>query len=287
MLFEISDKIQLSKLLAVAPDEIDHVLRRVNQYYRPANVPKRDGSRRMLLVPHGELKALQKKIKTHILDKFPFLECVHGGIRHRSIVSNATPHIGKAVVFSVDLKDFFPHITPARVSQIFRGLGFGEECVGILAKATTWKYQLPQGAPTSTGLANLSVVRADWRLQRLAELQCFSYTRYIDDLTLSGGWRLLKFRGLIPRIVESEGFIVKPEKTVTMPMGRRQSVTRLVVNTKLNMPREWRQDVRREVIRQARGESSLSSVSILGRVNWFYYLNSESAGKLLDQVRSE
>jgi retron-type reverse transcriptase len=287
MLFEVANKTQLAKLLAVAPQEIDFVLRRLDCYYKPANVPKRDGSPRMLLVPRGKLKLLQRKIKLHILDKFPFLDCVHGGVKGRSVVSNALPHVQKPVVFSVDLKDFFPHVTPERVLRIFRGLGFGEECATILVKATTWKHQLPQGAPTSTELANLSLVRADWRLRRLAQIQRFSYTRYVDDLTLSGESRLLNFRKLIPRIIESEGFCVKPQKTVTMLMGERQVVTQLVVNTKVNMPREWRKDVRAQVFGQMRGEGNdVSEDSVRGRVNWFCYLNRDVGRKLLERLQT-
>jgi len=287
MLFDVVDKTKLSKLLAVAPREIDHVLRNLDRYYRPANVPKRDGSRRMLLVPHGKLKLLQQKIKWHILDKVPFLDCVHGGVKGRSVISNALPHVQKSVVFSVDLKDFFPHVTPDRVCQIFRALGFGEECAKALAKATTWKHQLPQGASTSTCLANLSLLRVDWRLRRLAQIQHFSYTRYVDDLTLSGEWRLLKFRRLIPRIIESEGFCVKPQKTVTMREGERQVVTQLVVNTKVNMTREWRKRLRSQVFGRLRGEyCDISANSIRGSMNWFFYLNREVGGKLLERAQT-
>src|ERR1700686_4419537 len=190
MLFEIADKAQLARLLAVASQEIDYVLRNPRHYYRPAKTMKRDGSIRALLVPRGKLRLLQDKIKRHILDRFPNFECVHGGVKRRSVVSNALPHISKPVVFSVDLKDFFPHVTPTRVLRIFLGLGFSEECAKLLMKATTWEHQLPQGAPTSTALANLSLIRADCRLERLARKYNFSYTRYVDDLTVSGESRL-------------------------------------------------------------------------------------------------
>ncbi len=203
----------------------------------------------------------------------------------RSVISNASPHIGKPVVFSVDIKDFFPHVTPQRVFQIFGGLGFGEECAGILMKSTTWGHQLPQGAPTSTALANLSLVSADWRLRRLAQIQSFSYTRYVDDLTLSGGWRLLKFRKLVQRIVESEGFGVKPQKTITMRMGERQLVTRLIVNKKMNMPREWRIGVRRQVLGYSPDQNvGASLASIRGRANWLRYVNPAVGDRLLVRV---
>jgi retron-type reverse transcriptase len=286
VLFDINTKAQLAKLLAVAPGEIDHVLRKLDRYYRPQTMNKRDGSVRRLLVPQGKLKLLQKKIKIHILDKFPFLECVHGGVRGRSVLSNAFPHVLKPIVFSVDLKDFFPHVTPERVCQIFRGLGFGEECARILMKATTWNHQLPQGAPTSTALANLSLVKVDWRLRRLAQIQHFSYTRYVDDLTISGEWRLVKFRRLVQRIVESEGFHVKPQKTVTMHLGVRQVVTQLVVNTKVNMPREWRSEVRQQVFGPSLVKDTDSSMaSLVGRVNWLRYVNPAIGTRLLERVQ--
>jgi RNA-directed DNA polymerase len=287
-MFVIGDKTQLAKLLAVAPQEIDYVLRNLQRYYRPSKIRKRDGSFRKLLAPQGKLKVLQSKIKSHILDQVPLFECVHGGVRRRSIVSNALPHIHKQVVFSVDLKDFFPHVTPDRVYRIFRALGFGEDCALLLQKATTWQHQLPQGAPTSTGLANLSLVRADFRLLRLAEKYQFCYTRYVDDLTFSGGSRLLNFRKLVPRIIESEGFSVKPEKIVTMHMGQRQVVTRLVVNDKLNMPREWRKDVRTQVFGQMAGRSDGVSIeSVRGQANWLRYLNPQLGEKLLGRMRDQ
>jgi RNA-directed DNA polymerase len=286
MLFEIADKAALARMLAVAPQEIDHVLRGIDRYYRPANVPKRDGTPRRLLVPQGELKVLQSKIKRHIVDKFPLFDCVHGGVRGRSVLSNALPHVQKQVVFSVDLRDFFPHVTPDRVLRIFRGLGFGEECANILMKATTWKYQLPQGAPTSTGLANLSLVKADWRLLQLAQDRQFSYTRYVDDLTLSGGWRLLDFRKLILRIIESEGFAVKIEKTGPKHIGQRQVVTHLVVNSKVNMPLEWRKNVRAQVLGRIRGDVTNSSVeSLRGKINWLCYLNRDVSERMLERAQ--
>lgn len=281
MIFEIPDKKELGKLLKVAPQEIDYVLWDIDRYYRPAKIPKRDGSKRGLLVPYGKLKLLQEKVKEHILDKIPLLDCVHGGVKRRSAISNARCHVGQRVVFSLDLKDFFPSVNPERVRKIFIFFGFGEECANLLTKVTTWRYQLPQGAPTSTALANLAVVSLDLRLLHLASLHGFAYTRYIDDLTLSGGERLLDFRNLVRRIVESEGFATKPEKTLTMIEGQRQIVTRLVVNSKINMSREWRKELRERVLEHVAGEPMVvSEASLLGSLNWLAYLN-PGAGETL------
>jgi len=50
---------------------------------------------------------------------------------------------------------------------------------------------LPQGAPTSPALANLAAFTLDRRLTGLAGALDATYTRYADDLTLSGSSRLL------------------------------------------------------------------------------------------------
>lgn len=272
-------------MLAVGTHEIDYVLSRLNRYYRPREFPKSAGGFRTLLVPQGELKIFQQKIKKHILDKVPFLPCVHGGIRRKSIITNAEPHVSQAVVFSLDVANFFPHVDPERVFRIFRGLGFGEEAAGILVKATTWKYQLPQGASTSTSLANLSLVRADSRILRLTEDHGFNYTRFVDDLTVSGEWRLLKFRRTFPRILESEGFQIKPEKTVTMDRGTRQVVTKLVVNGKINVSRERRSSIRRDVLDFVHGFGDpSSSASVKGRVHWMHHVNPQIGANLLSRL---
>jgi RNA-directed DNA polymerase len=285
MIFDVRDKIELAKLLVVEPREMDYVLSRLARYYRPREFPKSSGGIRTLLVPHGELKDLQLKIKQNILDDVPFLPCVHGGVKRKSIMSNAQPHVSQAVVFSLDIENFFPHVDPERVYRIFRDLGFGEEAARILVKATTWKYQLPQGTSTSTGLANLSLARADARISQLAREHGFAYTRFVDDLTLSGGWRLLKFRRLIPRIIESEGFRIKPEKTMTMDRGTRQVVTKLVVNGKINVSRDRRRAIRKEVLNLIQGSADIcSTASVKGRVHWMHHINPDIGAGLVSRL---
>ena len=59
-------------------------------------------------------------------------------------------------------------------------------------------------------------MRIDRRILRLEEIHGFNYTRWVDDLTFSGGIETFELRNLLRRIVEDEGFKVKPEKILTM-----------------------------------------------------------------------
>ena len=99
---------------------------------------------------------------------------------------------------------------------------------------------LPQGAPTSPALSNLLSKRLDRRFEGLARKFEATYSRYADDITLSGGAALRRgLRRLVPRlksIVHNERFDLAPGKFRVSRKSGRQAVTGLVVNRTLNVP---------------------------------------------------
>jgi retron-type reverse transcriptase len=100
---------------------------------------------------------------------------------------------------------------------------------------------LPQGSPTSPALANLAAFGVDRRLAGLAARFGATYTRYADDLTLSGDRTLIRKAGGIVAVVEAiaadEGFRVNDAKTRVRSRAQRQLVTGLVVNERPNVKR--------------------------------------------------
>jgi hypothetical protein len=285
-LFNINTKEELARLLAVGPFEIDQVLANRRMYYRSFKRLKSDGTFRVLYNPQGPLKLLQQKVKRHIVDFAPVLGCVHGGVRGRSVITNARPHIKKDIVFCLDIKDFYPSVKPHVVCAIFERLGFSSEVARLLTDITTWDNQLPQGVATSTGLANLSMTRVDLRLQTLANRQGFAYSRWVDDLTISGSQRLLNFRRLIQRIVAEEGFVIKPEKMHLMHSGMRQVVAGVVVNRKPNVPKKERRLIRLAVFqfRAARRPDRISLDQIRGKISWLSQVNPTLGGRLAKRL---
>jgi hypothetical protein len=179
------------------------------------------------------------------------------------------PHVAQPFVLTLDLAEFFPSITAARVGALFRTAGYPESVARLLAGLCTnrvpayvwsdrgsplegqelWRMRrlygqphLPQGAPSSPALANLAAYRLDARLARLATALGAGYTRYADDLTFSGGNDLARAaRRVIIRvaaIAQEEGFAVQPRKTRVMRPGVRQRVTGIVINAHPNVARE-------------------------------------------------
>lgn len=266
-------------------------------HYVQFNVPKRSGGMRTLSAPHRSLALAQRWVLREIVDKIPVEEPAHGFRSGRSIVSNATPHSGRALVVNLDLRDFFPSIGLPRVRSIFQRLGYSPAVATILALLCTEsprrtviydgvKYfvatgprGLPQGACTSPGLSNLAARRFDKRLSGLAVKLALNYTRYADDLTFSGdaafegkvGYLLARVR----HIAQDERFIVNEPKTRVLRQHTAQLVTGLVVN---NRPGVRRSEVRhlRAILHRARVEG-LEKQNRDGRPDFLAWLRGKIA----------
>lgn len=172
-------------------------------HYHFWRVPKRTGGERLISAPKPTLKKVQRWIARELSEKLPTHGAAHGFIPGRSTLSNARPHVGAAVLVKLDLKDFYPTITLARVKGLFRKAGYGEQVATLLALLCTEAPRqlqvvrgkphyvaegpraLPQGAPTSPSITNALCLRLDARLAGLARKLGFRYTRYADDLTFS------------------------------------------------------------------------------------------------------
>jgi hypothetical protein len=233
-------------------------------HYVRYTIPKRSGGRRVILAPKRDLKRLQRKVLRDLLSRIPNCDCCHGFAQQRSIATNAAPHVGKQVVLNLDLKDFFPTVTYARVRGMYMALGYPFAVASTLALLCTECEREPfdkrqervyvsvgprcliQGAPTSPALANMVAFRLDRRLQGLAASHGFAYTRYADDLTFSGddpetALRIMTAAGYI---ITDEGFTVNRDKTHLYGRSTAQRVTGLVVNDQVSTPRELRRRLR-------------------------------------------
>jgi RNA-directed DNA polymerase len=230
-------------------------------HYHYRWLSKRSGGRRLIESPKRTLKQAQRRILREILEKVPPHDAAHGFSVGRSILTNARPHVKQAVVVKFDLANFYPSVTFARVTAIFRSLGYSREAAIWLARLTTsalpsnmpfvkeepsavlpyLKRHLPQGAPTSPALANLSAYSLDVRLAGLARSFGANYTRYADDLTFSGpsrfGTSLRDFIPLVGQIVRQERFRLNAAKRKILRSSGKLVVTGVVVNEKINVSR--------------------------------------------------
>lgn len=220
------------------------------------------GPDRLIEMPKGQLRQVQRRLHRELLSHVPVHPAAHGFVRARSPLTHARIHAGRAAVLRVDLEQFFTGIDDARVRGLFTRLGYAPAVAQLLAGLCTnaapmdvlgaaphgalpWEHRmrlhrahLPQGAPTSPALANILAWRLDLRLAAWAAARGLAYSRYADDLTFSGDDPALRRRAVaIAAIVDDCGFRVNPRKTCCFAAHRAQRVTGLVVNRHPNIAR--------------------------------------------------
>jgi RNA-directed DNA polymerase len=314
---------QLAAWLGMPLGRLAWLVHRFSDNSRPATeaeahyhfrwLPKRRGGHRLIESPKRTLKEVQHKILAEILDRVPPHAAAHGFAPGRSIVTNATPHVNQALLLKFDLADFYATVTFARVTAIFRGLGYSREAAIWLARLTTsalpanipfltkepsavlpyLRRHLPQGAPTSPALANLSAYSLDVRLSGLARAFGATYTRYADDLTFSGpaefGRSLRDFIPLVTQIIRKERFRVNAKKRKVIRAGRALVVTGVVVNEKVNVRRRQFDRLKAVLVNCVRqGPSTQNRAGhprfadhLRGRVAHVSQLNADRGAKLL------
>ncbi|TWT49794.1 Reverse transcriptase (RNA-dependent DNA polymerase) [Thalassoglobus neptunius] len=211
-------------------------------------IPKRSGGTRILRIPDATTADIQKRILQRLLPLLTSHRCATGFEAGLSIVDNALPHVGQAVVIKLDLVDFFPNTHRDRLELYFRRIGWGKEAASILVRLTCDEEGLPQGACTSPRLSNLVNFLMDEQLDRLAKSRKGVYTRYADDITFSFPKDYpQRVRGIILKtrwIVRRFGYQLNSKKQLILRQHQRQSVTGLNVNTKACLPRELRRRLR-------------------------------------------
>lgn len=223
--------------------------------YRVFSIPKKRGGERLIESPSRDLKYLQRLLNEHLQRIYNRARPanVHGFLSNfnktaitRSIVTNASEHVGAEQLLNLDLNNFFHSVGVMRVKEIFMAYPFyfGNDLASYLAILTTYKERLPMGAPTSPVLSNFACFMLDRKLARLAESYQLRYTRYADDLTFSG--EAIKAQHLleIREIIQSEDFIVNDAKTRVQGNKGSQMVTGLKVNEQVNVDRKFVRSIR-------------------------------------------
>jgi len=238
--------------------------------YRRFQVPKRAGGRRTIYEPGEELKRVQRLLLRKLFRRLSAHACAHGFERGKSTVTGALPHARKRVVLRMDLRDFFASTKAARVRDYFARAGWDADAAQLLTRLCTHEGALPQGAPTSPRLSNLVNFKLDARLDALARKCGADYTRYADDMTFSfADGRHEQLAPLIraaKKILREEGYELNARKKLRIRRRhQRQTVTGLVVNDGVALPRATRRWLRAVEHRASQGrETTLTPAQLEG-----------------------
>lgn len=216
-------------------------------FYRSFEIAKKNGGVRRIDEPLPDLKKVQKWILNEILYKIPVSKFSKAYIPKCSIKDNARFHKGQKVLLQIDLKDYFKSIKIGMVTRFYKSIGYNKAVAVMLAKLSCYRGALPQGAPTSPYLSNLITVELDDRLARYALAKHIRYTRYADDLSFSGDFNVEEVIRKVINCTAVLGLSVNTKKTKVSRMHKKQQVTGIVVNEKIQVCRTYREKIRQEV----------------------------------------
>lgn len=260
---EIIEVFSGQKLMVCTPEALGFLLSNKDDLYREFSIRKRSGGKRIIHAPNKQLAFVQRRLKTILtlffnspynwfegkdwepifVDLFQPSDNTHGFIHDRSIATNASMHVGKDYVLNLDLKDFFPSVGIGKIIQALQNepFNFNYFSAQVIANLCTLKNILPQGSPASPILSNIVSRSLDYKINLICkDLKSATYTRYVDDITISCDYNLFDngFLTNLEQLIKNEGFQINVKKTRLQTHTQRQEVTGLIVNEKLNIPRK-------------------------------------------------
>lgn len=194
--------------------------------------------------PRDPILEIQKRIYQSLLRNIEMPSYLCGGVRGRSVLDSVAHHQGASLIVAVDIKSWFPSITEHQVYFVWRTvLKCSDEVAKLLTTLTTFNGYLPQGAPTSTALANMVLYSIDAVIRRSAAALGVNYSSWVDDLVFSGSHA----RQLIPIVIATlrrAGFKISRSKLIVMGPGKQRVVNGVIAGENPTISKQNRDRIR-------------------------------------------
>ena len=168
---------------------------------------------------------VQQRIRSELLLTVPLSPIVHGCVKGRSNLANASGLVKSSSLASSDVKNFFPSVTNKMVYRAYVELvGVGPDLARILTRLTTRSGHLPQGSPTSDALGNIVLTPVDREVEKIAEPRVIYVSKALRKLleAQQAEHEKLKKAGHITPLVfwrmvaESRGGEKKPQPIISL-----------------------------------------------------------------------
>jgi RNA-directed DNA polymerase len=219
-------------------------------HYDEFSIPKKRGGVRKIAAPEPLLSAIQARFNFYLQNYYHLVrpQGIYGFVINPNkkepfcnIVENAKLHVNKKYVLNLDLQDFFSSIKAYRVKALFQSdyFRYNEQVATAFALLVTYEGTLPTGAPTSPVISNFICLQLDEMIEAYCGDKNIQYSRYADDLTFSSNHEITKSHLQdLTGIINANEFEINKKKTRLKTKGRKQTVTGLVVNEKVNVDRK-------------------------------------------------
>lgn len=138
--------------------------------------------------------------------------------------------------------------------MLFKETGYNNSICNLLTKLVilndnTKKNNIgiAQGAITSPSISNLILKDFDNKTAEYCQQRKIRFTRYADDLTFSGDFTPNNIINFVEKNLKKQGFVLNKNKIRKIYKNESQIVTGIVVNEKLQVPRQYRKNIRLEI----------------------------------------
>jgi hypothetical protein len=290
-------KRRLESLLGKSRHELERLAATVGQMYEPFDRRKVSSDKwRHIDNPNQTLKDVQAAFHRAVIPLYEFPKQVLGGIKGMSVLDNLECHVRPEVLVTLDLKRCFPSISHRDVYDALRHtLHFSGEVAALVTQLTTFQGRLPQGAPSSSLLANLVLIPMHSEIAQIAKFYGLSWSIWVDDIALSGR-RAEDAMDLVIAAIHRHRHTVSREKIRVAPGCAAQHVTGGFLNRKISAGRQRISRIREEILDLADQPQIYSDQlrSVWGKVNHVKFLNAaqravlaQFAKKRLPQVGDE
>lgn len=225
------------------------LLRWGNLYYTEYTIIQQNGKRRTISTPSPDLKSLQKQVKDILSPLAKSYLHPHATWFRPwySTKHNATIHKYNHSLITIDLEDFFPHITHLQVfTSLIDDLDISSADALAICSIAMFHDSLPQWSPLSPLLSNIVATKLDNTITKELMLidKNITYSRYADDITIWLPNHAIPTKiicSLVENLAKEQWFFINHKKTKILHKYNRQEITWLVVNSwEITLPRKKR-----------------------------------------------
>lgn len=233
----------VANLFGVPPEEVANVLALSHdERYRIWMQPKKGGGSRPIHCPVPILLKIQKMALENCPGLARSSSIAHGGVRRRSIVTNALPHRLSRSMVHFDLADAYGQVSSFPYSwedlRVSWTRGKRAQTIGEIFDELffviyeTWQlsedryhyctfWRLPQGAPTSPAIFNRSCLELDLQLSKFVGRIGAVVTRYCDNIVVSWEQAVMPSTVInaVKRIIVSNHFQLNDRKESRISAG--------------------------------------------------------------------
>lgn len=250
---------------------VSYILCHKKEFTKKKVIIKNDKSRTIYPTYYG-LKSIQELLSNDLSKLINFPPFIHGSVKGKSQKTNASVHINKKYVLTLDIRNFFPSIKKDKILNCLIDNGMNHKTAEILTELFTYRGSLQIGPPSSPFLANLVFLPVDNLIIKFCNKNGLTYSRYVDDITISSNKKIHPYYGTIKKYIHNFDFELANEKTLFMGRNTPQLVTKIVVNDKLRPKSSYitrlKKDIRIKTFDNNTQEDIRVKKSLRGKINY-------------------